>query len=403
MELILFTSSFPHGIQEQWKIEEIKSLQSKFSKITVIPFSSNAVTSRPPGLLSNVNFLAPFFNKSIFLKPKIFFQLISKRSFNYAISFIKQKAYLSKVRMITFITAIYSIEKMINSPFVISLQKREDKNNIVLYFYWAAGASFMVPFLKGFKKIVVRFHGFDLYEERSGGFIPYRYELLSKMTYGVFISKNGLKYLTSKYIGIEEKCKIFRLGVMPSGNAVRSNDGTLRMVSCSSVISLKRVSLILEAVKLLKFSVEWLHIGGGDLFEILKREATNVPAHVKVILVGEIHSSKVMGYYSNQPVDLFINVSTSEGVPVSIMEAFSASIPVLATDVGGTSEIVDENVGILMPASVGANAIAKCITKFYKLNDSQKEILSQNAKKRFEEMCNANKLNEIFAQFLSSL
>ena len=36
----------------------------------------------------------------------------------------------------------------------------------------------------------------------------------------------------------------------------------------------------------------------------------------------------------------YVNLSTSEGIPVSIMEAMSYGIPVVATDVGGTSEAV---------------------------------------------------------------
>ena len=41
------------------------------------------------------------------------------------------------------------------------------------------------------------------------------------------------------------------------------------------------------------------------------------------------------------PVDLFLTVSANEGIPVSIMEAQSFGIPVIATDVGGISEIVN--------------------------------------------------------------
>jgi glycosyltransferase involved in cell wall biosynthesis len=51
------------------------------------------------------------------------------------------------------------------------------------------------------------------------------------------------------------------------------------------------------------------------------------------------------------PVDVFINISMSEGVPVSIMEAQSFGLPVIATDVGGTKEIMTATNGILLPSS----------------------------------------------------
>jgi len=44
----------------------------------------------------------------------------------------------------------------------------------------------------------------------------------------------------------------------------------------------------------------------------------------------------VLNYYASNPVDVFINTSSSEGLPVSIMEAMSFGIPVIATNVGGT-------------------------------------------------------------------
>ena len=54
---------------------------------------------------------------------------------------------------------------------------------------------------------------------------------------------------------------------------------------------------------------------------------------------------------------MFVNVSESEGIPVSIMEALAAGVPVLATDVGGTSELVGENNGILLPPNPTAGQV----------------------------------------------
>ena len=45
---------------------------------------------------------------------------------------------------------------------------------------------------------------------------------------------------------------------------------------------------------------------------------------------------------------MFINLSSSEGIPVSIMEAQSFGIPVIATNVGGSGEIVVSETGVLV-------------------------------------------------------
>lgn len=48
--------------------------------------------------------------------------------------------------------------------------------------------------------------------------------------------------------------------------------------------------------------------------------------------------------------DAYVNSSTSEGVSLTILEAMAAALPVVATRVGGTPEIIDDTCGRLVPA-----------------------------------------------------
>ena len=68
-----------------------------------------------------------------------------------------------------------------------------------------------------------------------------------------------------------------------------------------------------------------------------------------------------MGWIGKQEFDLFMNVSSSEGLPVSIMEAFSFGIPALVTAVGGNPEIVQEGAGILLDENPSINSITQNI------------------------------------------
>ena len=47
--------------------------------------------------------------------------------------------------------------------------------------------------------------------------------------------------------------------------------------------------------------------------------------------------------------DVYVNSSVSEGVSLTILEAMAAGLPVVATRVGGTPEIVDSTCGMLVP------------------------------------------------------
>jgi glycosyltransferase involved in cell wall biosynthesis len=55
-------------------------------------------------------------------------------------------------------------------------------------------------------------------------------------------------------------------------------------------------------------------------------------------------------FYRSHPADFFVNTSRSEGTPVTIMEAISVGIPVIATAVGGNVEIVTEENGVVIAA-----------------------------------------------------
>ena len=63
-------------------------------------------------------------------------------------------------------------------------------------------------------------------------------------------------------------------------------------------------------------------------------------------------------------MDLLINLSSSEGIPVSMMEAISFGIPVFANDVGGISEIVQPETGELIPDKLSAKEIASRLDQF---------------------------------------
>ena len=65
-----------------------------------------------------------------------------------------------------------------------------------------------------------------------------------------------------------------------------------------------------------------------------------------------------MRFYRENPADVFINVSASEGTPVAMMEAISCGIPVIATAVGGNKEIVSEKNGCLLDPHPSPDQIA---------------------------------------------
>ena len=83
--------------------------------------------------------------------------------------------------------------------------------------------------------------------------------------------------------------------------------------------------------------------------------------------------------------DLFVLPSLYEGMPVSVLEAMAAGKPVIATNVGGTDEVViNENTGVLLPP-MNAAALATSITRLL-ADRALAARLAENGRKRATEM-----------------
>ena len=114
-------------------------------------------------------------------------------------------------------------------------------------------------------------------------------------------------------------------------------------------------------------------------------------------------NDKVQEFYSNNAIDLFVNVSRLEGLPISIMEAMSYSIPCMATNVGGTSEIVNNDNGILIQADITPLELSKMIIQFIQLEDTIKFKMKLSAFNNWYSKFNADKnLSGFYTKMITS-
>jgi glycosyltransferase involved in cell wall biosynthesis len=91
---------------------------------------------------------------------------------------------------------------------------------------------------------------------------------------------------------------------------------------------------------------EALIVGEGPDRNAIEAEIRRLELRGRVRLAGE--RSDVPELLAES--DVFVLSSRSEGLPVSVLEAMSAELPVVATDVGGLAElVVDGETGILVP------------------------------------------------------
>ena len=228
---------------------------------------------------------------------------------------------------------------------------------VLFYTYWRGGSTLALARLARERPdsgVVTRAHRFELYEDAfHPPFQPWHPALYHALQLTTAISQHGLDYL--KRAGVPDaKLALHRLGTEPAPHPARaSTDDTLRVVSCSNATAVKRVARIADAVlafvvKHPDHSVHWTHFGDGPELGRVRARLRDAPANLASNLPGAVANRVVFQHYASEPVDVFLLLSASEGLPVSIQEAASASVPLIATDVGGVRELVGDDNGVLL-------------------------------------------------------
>lgn len=258
-------------------------------------------------------------------------------------------------------------------------------------------------------RIFSRLHGFDLYHERMpGGRQPLKHQM-DKGTDGlIFLGDFARQYYQEKIQ--DAKFSDTKLYVCPLGTEAPArrmppmSDGTWRILSCSSVIPLKRVERIVDglaAVKAEKIKIHWTHIGGGEGLESLRKyaaERLKDRENIQYTFIGQMEHEEVVRYYESEQVDCFITTSSTEGVPVSVMEAMSYGIPVIATSVGGIPEMIQGN-GILLSPDPNGEEVAAALLKLCCMEEGDVSALKDRSyelwESRFAIEATARRLVEI--------
>lgn len=222
---------------------------------------------------------------------------------------------------------------------------------LLIYTYWRGGQTMAAArhsLQHSDSPTVSRVHSYELYDNAfSPPFQPWT-SIYGEIRKTIPIAQHGVDYLLSHGVSAN-RLKLSRLGVpAQSTRSMASADGVIRLVSCSSITKVKRLPLIAQVIIAFAHTcnnteIRWTHFGDGPQRELLHTELKKTPTNLHVNLRGQLENSEIIHQYASEPVDLFISLSSREGIPVSIQEALSMGIPVLATDVGGVSEAVNRS------------------------------------------------------------
>ncbi len=246
---------------------------------------------------------------------------------------------------------------------------------------------------------------FQCFHEFKHEYLDVTYFISEKVLNGYLKSMDKFK-IAQRF---KDRIRVRYLGCIRKSDSRNpaNNTDTLQILSCSRMDANKRLDKIVSALyKWNSGKIKWTHIGIGVLEDEIKEFANDLVAAnplVKVNFTGRLDNSDVIKYYEENPVDLFLNVSKSEGLPISIMEAMSFGIPCAATDVGGTSEIVNDSNGYLLPMYFSAEELLRVISRCKTLGSAEKHSMRENAFLTWSTLFNAEKnAMNLFNEWLDS-
>ena len=158
----------------------------------------------------------------------------------------------------------------------------------------------------------------------------------------------AVKYLKPSYI----QGKVIHNGIHTNKAVLQSaqDSKSVKLVMVARFAEPKDHQLLLEALSLLPNEIWHLTLAGdGPLLPSIKQKAKQLGLKQQIAFLGEIKD--IQSVLSK--ADIFLLISNSEGLPISIIEAMQARLAIIATDVGGVSELIQHHKnGLLIPKEI---------------------------------------------------
>lgn len=370
--LIYLTESFPCGglTEGVFVSSELDAISKKFNRIILMPLTrvgEDISTCLAKNVEINFSLTQSALQHNRFLKSFYLFHPFVIKELPYI---LRQTKNIRKI-----------IKGCFNAINVLTISKEFKRamakmnltpENSYIYTFWFENTAHALSYLCGKSgwRMSTRAHGHDIYDEA----VEFRSEhirnqALQHIEHVYCISQRGVDYLSDKFPTQKGRFKKLMLGSKRiyeptktqtlkgenSDEQIKYEKEEIRLLTVARISKEKRLNLALDfaaslAIHNPDINVEWELIGEGPLLSSLKQKADELTLNnLKVKFKGAQPNINIQKEISSDNNRWFILVSESEGIPISIGEAMSYGMPILATNVGGISELVtDHENGILI-------------------------------------------------------
>ena len=386
MKIAIITAAFPFYPGEEFIETEINYwAKNHFNKVYILPARTSGISRKIPENIKLDTTLQK--NKINFIF--IILAFFSKYLYRELLDLQKKK----KINLKRIYEAIKAVAKFIRAErSIMDWLARNEKIDII-YSYWNESYAYAACSIKKrglVGKVISRAHRFDLYEEHQKySYMPLKRQFINKFDRIYLISYSAVKYLITTYGADPKNLRLGRLGVtLPTKPNLQRGCDFFTIISLSNIIPVKRIDKIIDSIAALgriecNIDIKWIHIGDGFLKSQIKTYAEKSfceLANINWEFTGHLENSKVMQFYSDTTVDCIINLSESEGVPLSLMEAMAHGVPAIAPNVGGIAELISDGCGILLTSNPPIDEVVEAYKKIYfheEINSIQQKSINK--------------------------
>ncbi|MBC7428154.1 MAG: glycosyltransferase family 4 protein [Bacteriovorax sp.] len=213
--------------------------------------------------------------------------------------------------------------------------------------------------------------------------------IVQTKTHMIIVNSQAIKNdMCIKLNFAEDKINIVRNGVEDIAIEKISKQNKITLGFVSRVESTKGITELLEAYEKLSFkynNLELLIVGNG-LLDFFVQRASEKNSTIKIL--G--HISGDLKYIFEQ-IDIFTLPSYQEGLPYSVIEACMAKCTVVATNVGGIPEIIEDQVSGLLISPRSSEELFNALSLVIEDASFRKELAS-NARKSYETLFTYEKM-----------
>ena len=348
--MVLLTRGFPHGKSERSFIQpELNALDHNFHLSAIISYDGKLEVDATgiPEFTELISFANSNDEPSKKEIGKLFKPFLMWWTFN---TFFKS---LLGLRFSEFKQIVSQMLVYLRMASFIHAYVKENKVD-VLYSYWFDHWSVAMSLYKRLYNseifLVSRVHRFEI-DLKTTRFSYFPFERINIRCI------NRISFISEKWKNIfmrrnpdahEDQCKVHYLGTESSSvrSPVPQNNEQYHILSISGHIPVKNMDLQLKLLKDSGLKIHWHHFGAKT--EDKRLEQATKGSNVEYNSYGFVDIAYLKKWMQSNPIHYLLSSSKIEGIPVSMMEAASMGIPIVAMDVGGVSEIVNSKTGILM-------------------------------------------------------